>query len=52
MANIDAAFGLRPYNMLGAGANTNGNSTYLIQTVDQAGSIIIFIINHEEDIEQ
>ena len=24
MANIDAAFGLRPYQMLGAGANTNG----------------------------
>jgi hypothetical protein len=38
MANIDAAFGLRPYNMLGAGANTNGNSTYLIQTTSQAGT--------------
>lgn len=38
MANINAAFGLRPYNMLGAGANTNGNSTYLIQTTSQAGT--------------
>ena len=38
MANIDAAFGLRPYNMLGAGANTNGNSTYVIQTTSQAGT--------------
>lgn len=38
MANINAAFGLRPYNMLGAGANTNGNGTYLIQTSSQAGT--------------
>lgn len=38
MANINAAFGLRPYNMLGAGANTNGNGTYLIQTASQAGT--------------
>jgi hypothetical protein len=38
MANIDAAFGLRPYNMLGAGANTNGNATYTIQTAATAGT--------------
>lgn len=38
MANIDAAFGLRPYNMLGAGANTNGNMTFKIQTATTAGS--------------
>jgi hypothetical protein len=38
MANIDAAFGLRPYNMLGAGANTNGNMTFTIQTATQAGT--------------
>ena len=38
MANIDAAFGLRPYNMLGAGANTNGNMTFTIQTTTQAGT--------------
>lgn len=38
MANIDAAFGLRPYNMLGAGANTNGNMTFTIQTAATAGT--------------
>jgi hypothetical protein len=38
MANIDAAFGLRPYNMLGAGANTNGNMTFKIQTTSTAGT--------------
>lgn len=38
MANIDAAFGLRPYNMLGAGANTNGNMTFFIQTAATAGT--------------
>lgn len=38
MANIDAAFGLRPYNMLGAGANTNGNMTFTIQTEATAGT--------------
>jgi hypothetical protein len=38
MANIDAAFGLRPYNMLGAGANTNGNMTFTIQTGATAGT--------------
>lgn len=38
MANIDAAFGLRPYNMLGAGANTNGNMTFSIQTASTAGT--------------
>ena len=38
MANIDAAFGLRPYKMLGEGANTNGVSTYKIQTTGTAGT--------------
>lgn len=38
MANIDAAFGLRPYEMLGAGANTNGNMTFTIQTAATAGT--------------
>lgn len=38
MPNIDAAFGLRPYNMLGAGANTNGNMTFTIQTGSTAGT--------------
>ena len=38
MPNIDASFGLRPYNMLGAGANTNGNMTFQIQTASTAGT--------------
>ena len=38
MANIDAAFGLRPYKMLGAGANTSGLVSYPIQTSATAGS--------------
>jgi len=38
MANIDAAFGLRPYRMLGSGANTNGISKYVIQTAATAGT--------------
>lgn len=38
MANIDAAFGLRPYKMLGAGANTNGLMTFKIQTTGTAGT--------------
>lgn len=38
MANIDARYGLRPYNMLGAGANTNGNMTFFIQTAATAGT--------------
>lgn len=38
MPNIDAAFGLRPYRMLGSGANTNGDSVYKIQTSATAGS--------------
>jgi hypothetical protein len=38
MANINAAFGLRPYRMLGSGANTNGDSVYSIQTAATAGS--------------
>ena len=38
MANIDAAFGLRPYKMLGAGANTNGVMSFKIQTPSTAGT--------------
>ena len=38
MANNDAAFGLRPYKMLGAGANTNGLMTFKIQTSGTAGT--------------
>ena len=38
MANTDAAFGLRPYKMLGAGANTNGVMSYKIQTSGTAGT--------------
>lgn len=38
MANIDAAFGLRPYRMLGSGANTNGDVVFNIQTSATAGT--------------
>lgn len=38
MANIDAAFGLRPYRMLGSGANTNGVTKFAIQTAATAGT--------------
>jgi hypothetical protein len=38
MANLDAAFGLRPYKMLGAGANTNGVVSFDIQTTATAGT--------------
>mgnify|MGYP003146339731 CR=1 FL=1 len=38
MANIDAAFGLRPYRMLGSGANTSAVSTYEIQLTGTAGT--------------
>jgi hypothetical protein len=38
MANIDAAFGLRPYRMLGSGANTNGVTKFLIQTAAITGT--------------
>ena len=38
MANINATFGLRPYRMLGSGANTNGDSVYFIQTAATAGT--------------
>lgn len=38
MANIDASFGLRPYKMLGAGANTNGVMSFDIQTTATAGT--------------
>jgi hypothetical protein len=37
MPNIDAAFGLRPINMLGSGANTNGVVKFAIQTASEAG---------------
>jgi len=38
MANINAAFGLRPYRMLGSGANTNGDVVYNIQTAATTGT--------------
>lgn len=38
MANIDAAFGLRPHNMLGADNNSNGLMTFKIQTTGTAGT--------------
>jgi hypothetical protein len=38
MANINATFGLRPYRMLGSGANTNGDMVYNIQTAATAGT--------------
>ena len=38
MANINASFGLRPYRMLGSGANTNGDVVYNIQTAATAGT--------------
>ena len=38
MANINASFGLRPYRMLGSGANTNGDIVFNIQTAAVAGS--------------
>ena len=38
MAYLDAAFGLRPYRMLGSGANTNGDVVYNIQTAATAGT--------------
>jgi hypothetical protein len=38
MANIDAAFGLRPYRMLGSGANTNGTMKFKLQTASEAGT--------------
>jgi hypothetical protein len=38
MANINASFGLRPYRMLGSGANTNGDVVFQIQTASTAGT--------------
>ena len=38
MANIDAAFGLRPYNMLGEGVNSNGIQKFKIQLAGTAGT--------------
>ena len=37
MANIDSAFGLRPYKMLGSGPNSSGMTTYKVQTTGVAG---------------
>jgi hypothetical protein len=38
MANLDAAFGLRPYKMLGADNNSNGLMTFKIQLTGTAGT--------------
>lgn len=38
MANTNASFGLRPYRMLGSGANTNGDIVFNIQTGATAGT--------------
>lgn len=38
MANLDAAFGLRPYNVGGHGYSTSGATTYKLQTASTAGS--------------
>lgn len=38
MANIDAAFGLRPYKMQGGRANAHGATAYRIQTSATAGT--------------
>ena len=38
MANIDAAFGLRPYKMLGAENNSTGLMTFKIQLTGTAGT--------------
>jgi hypothetical protein len=38
MANIDASFGLRPYKLVGEGSNSNGITTFAIQTTGTAGT--------------
>ena len=38
MANLDVAFGLRPYKMLGADYNSTGLMTFKIQTAGTAGT--------------
>lgn len=38
MANLDAAFGLRPYRKLGSDSNNHGVQTMLIQTASTSGS--------------
>jgi hypothetical protein len=38
MANIDASFGLRPYKLVGEGSNSNGITTFAIQTTGVAGT--------------
>ena len=37
-SNIDAPFGLRPHNLLGGAANSNGLTSYLVQVNGTAGS--------------
>ena len=36
--NLDAPFGLRPYNLLGGAANSTGLTSYLVQVNGTAGS--------------
>ena len=38
MANTNAAFGLRPYNLVGSATNSTGYTRYAIQTVAVAGT--------------
>jgi hypothetical protein len=38
MANTNAAFGLKPYRMLGSAVNSTGDVVYSIQTVSTAGT--------------
>jgi hypothetical protein len=37
-SNIDGPFGLRPHNLLGSAANSNGLTSYLVQVSATAGS--------------
>lgn len=46
MANVNAAFGLRPYRMLGSGANTQGIERYAIQTAAIAGTSSVIYEGH------
>jgi hypothetical protein len=38
VTNLDAPFGLRPHNLLGGAANSNGLTSYLVQVNGTAGS--------------
>ena len=38
MANTDAAFGLRPYSLVGGATNSTGYTRYIIQTPDITGT--------------